>query len=148
MEAFLSLDTAAEKFVVGDGPQRGELARRYPTAHFMGSRTGAALAAVYRTADVFVFPSLTDTFGLVMIEALASGTPVAAYNVMGPRDVLDETVGAIGPDLAANVARAATLDPALCAPFAQRYTWEAATDQFEAGLEPFAAEQSGGRVAC
>ncbi len=148
LEAFLSLDTAAEKFVVGDGPQRAELARRFPTAHFMGSRTGAALAAAYRTADVFVFPSLTDTFGLVMIEALASGTPVAAYNVMGPRDVLDETVGATGPDLAANVERAVTLDADACEPFAQRYTWEAATDQFEAGLEPFAGVEGGGRVAC
>ncbi len=146
LEAFLSLNTAAEKFVVGDGPQRAELARRYPTAHFMGSRTGAALAAAYRTADVFVFPSLTDTFGLVMIEALASGTPVAAYDVMGPRDVLDKTVGATGPNLVTNVARAATLDAKLCAPFAQRYTWAAATDQFEAGLEPFTRVQGGGRV--
>ena len=139
LEAFLSLETPGVKYVVGDGPQRAELQKRFPTTLFLGSRTGAALAAAYRTADVFVFPSLTDTFGLVMIEALASGTPVAAFDVMGPRDVLCPSVGAIGHDLSANIERAATLDPAACARHAQRFTWEAATTQFESGLQPFDA---------
>ena len=137
LEAFLSLETPGLKYVVGDGPQRAELQKRFPTAYFLGSRTGAALAAIYRTADVFVFPSVTDTFGLVMIEALASGTPVAAFDVMGPRDVLCRTVGAIGGDLSANIERAATLDRTMCAQYAQRFTWDAATTQFENGLRPF-----------
>ncbi len=143
LDAFLSLPTAAAKFVIGDGPQRAELERRYPTAHFLGCRTGEALAAAYRTADVFVFPSLTDTFGLVMIEALASGTPVAAFDAMGPRDVLDRSVGATGPDLAANIERAATRDRAACARYAQSFTWDAATDQFERALRIFAEERAG-----
>ena len=137
LDAFLSLDTGAAKFVIGDGPQRAELERRYPTAHFLGSRTGAALAAAYRSADVFVFPSLTDTFGLVMIEALACGTPVAAFDTMGPRDVLDRSVGATGPDLATNIERAATRDPAACARYAHSFSWDAATDQFERALRVF-----------
>ena len=137
LEAFLSLDTGAAKFVIGDGPQRAELERRYPTAHFLGSRTGEALAAAYRTADVLVFPSLTDTFGLVMIEALACGTPVAAFDAAGPRDVLDRSVGATGPDLAANIERAATRDRAACARYAQSFSWNAATDQFERALRRF-----------
>lgn len=137
LEAFLSLNTNGVKFVVGDGPQRAELERRFPTVHFLGNRTGAALAAAYRTADVFVFPSLTDTFGLVMIEALACGTPVAAFDVMGPRDVLDSSVGAIGQDLAVNIERAAMLSRQTCVLFAQSFSWERATDQFERGLHPF-----------
>ena len=137
LEAFLSLETQGAKFVAGDGPQRPELEKRFPTAHFLGSRKGEELAAIYRTADVFVFPSLTDTFGLVMIEALASGTPVAAFDVMGPRDVLTEKTGAIGPDLSANIGRAATLDRSACANYAQRFTWDTATTQFENGLRPF-----------
>ena len=136
LEAFLSLDIEADKFVVGDGPQRRHLERAFPRSHFLGKRSGEALAAAYRTADCFVFPSRTDTFGLVMIEALASGTPVAAYDVMGPRDVLSDRVGAVGPDLAANVARALTLDRATCHAHAQRYTWDAATDMFEDALIP------------
>ena len=137
LEAFLSLDTDEAKFVVGDGPQRAELERRFPTVHFLGNRTGTALAAAYRTADVFVFPSLTDTFGLVMIEALACGTPVAAFDVMGPCDVLDCSVGAIGQDLAANIERAAMLSRQCCVRYAQSFSWKRATDQFEHGLRPF-----------
>ena len=137
LEAFLSLDTHAAKFVVGEGPQRAELERRYPTTHFLGNRTGSALAAIYRTANVFVFPSLTDTFGLVMIEALACGTPIAAFDTMGPRDVLDHDVGTIGPDLAANIESAAMLSRERCAQYAKRFSWDAATDQFEQGLQPF-----------
>ncbi|NVD44997.1 glycosyltransferase family 4 protein [Qipengyuania atrilutea] len=137
LKAFLSLDIDAAKFVVGDGPQRRELMRAFPDAHFLGSRTGEALAAAYRTADCFVFPSMTDTFGLVLIEALASGTPVAAYDATGPRDILTNEVGAIGPDLTANVKRALAIDPAACVAHAKRFSWEAATDLFENALVPF-----------
>lgn len=136
LEAYLSLGTNAAKFVVGDGPQRKELEHKFPQAHFLGTRTGAGLASAFRTADAFVFPSKTDTFGLVMIEALASGTPVAGYDVMGPRDVLSPRVGAIGPDLAANVELALSLDPKACEDHAKRFSWEAATDAFEDALVP------------
>lgn len=136
LEAYLALDIDAAKFVVGSGPQLKELERKFPDAYFLGARSGAALASAYRTADAFVFPSKTDTFGLVMIEALASGTPVAAYDVMGPRDVLSSEVGAVGPDLAANVIRALSLDQASCVEHARRYSWQAATDMFEDALIP------------
>ncbi len=96
LEAFLSLDLPGTKVVVGDGPQRAALEQRYPAAVFLGARTGEALAEIYAQADVFVFPSLTDTFGNVMQEALASGVPVAAFPVAGPLDVVtDPAVGAL-----------------------------------------------------
>ena len=138
LRAFLSLDTDAAKFVVGDGPQRKQLMQAFPDAHFVGPRHGEELASAYRTANCFVFPSLTDTFGLVLIEALASGTPVAAYDVTGPRDILTPKVGAIGPDLGANVKRALSIDPLACVAHANTFSWEAATDLFENALVPFA----------
>ena len=88
LDAFLSLDLPGTKVVVGDGPARGELERRYPQARFLGALTGEDLARVYASADVFVFPSLTDTFGIVLLEALASGLPIAAFPVTGPLDVI------------------------------------------------------------
>ena len=100
LEAFLSLDLPGSKVVVGDGPARAKLEKRYPDAHFVGELHGAALAAAYASADVFVFPSLADTFGLVLIEALASGVPVAAYPVMGPLDIIgDSGAGVLDADL-------------------------------------------------
>ncbi|WP_443112567.1 glycosyltransferase [Devosia sp. ZB163] len=90
VEAFLSLDLPGTKIVVGDGPARAELQGRYPDALFLGLRTGSELAEIYRSADVFVFPSRTDTFGNVLLEALASGLPVAAFPVTGPRDILTD----------------------------------------------------------
>ncbi|MGY2499242.1 glycosyltransferase, partial [Klebsiella pneumoniae] len=87
------------KVIVGDGPARAALSARYPDAHFLGPKFGADLAACYAAADVFVFPSKTDTFGLVMIEALACGVPVAAYPVTGPVDVLRPDVGVMDDDL-------------------------------------------------
>ncbi len=136
MEAFLSLDLPGTKVVVGDGPDRAELERRYPDAIFLGLLQGELLAAAYRAADVFVFPSRTDTFGLVMIEALACGTPVAAFDVAGPRDVLSPRAGAMSPDLREAVCTALSLNPADCVAHAARFTWEKATDQFERGLLP------------
>lgn len=137
LEAFLSLETGAAKFIVGDGPVRPELDQKYPTAHFLGVQKGEALAAAYRTADAFVFPSRTDTFGLVMIEALASGTPVAAYDVMGPRDILTRKTGAMHEDLGVAVSRALRLRRLDCVAHSARFTWDNATDQFEDALVPF-----------
>ena len=94
LDAFLSLDLPGTKVVVGDGPARATLQRTYPDAVFLGARTGEQLAEVYAAADVFVFPSRTDTFGLVLLEALASGVPVAAFPVTGPRDVIGDAPSA------------------------------------------------------
>ena len=108
LEAFLKLDLPGTKLVVGDGPARAALAKAYPDAVFLGARHGEALAEIYAAADVFVFPSRTDTFGLVLLEALASGVPVAAFPAAAPRDVIGEApVGALDEDLAARLPRSA-----------------------------------------
>ena len=100
LEAFLELDLPGTKLVVGDGPDRSALERRFPDAVFLGARHGEELAEIYAAADVFVFPSKTDTFGLVLLEALASGLPVAAFPVAGPRDVIGTApVGVLNEDL-------------------------------------------------
>ena len=104
LEAFLSLDLPGSKVVIGDGPARRKLQRRFPGAHFVGEMRDEKLAAAYASADVFVFPSLTDTFGLVLIEALASGLPVAANPVVGPLDVIGDSGARV---LDANLGRAA-----------------------------------------
>lgn len=135
LEAFLSLDLPGTKVIVGDGPQRAELEARFPDAVFLGSQTGAALADIYRQADVFVFPSLTDTFGVVILEALASGLPVAAFPVMGPRDILAGTEGGVlGHDLREAALSCLKLDPAGCIELAKRYDWAASIGQFRATL--------------
>jgi len=136
VEAFLEARVPGTKVVVGDGPARAMLAARYPDAHFFGPRFGDALAAAYRSADVLVFPSRTDTFGLVMIEALACGTPVAALPAPGPVDVLDDSVGAIDADLDAAIGRAMTRDRAVCAAYAARFTWANSAAQFLDNLAP------------
>ena len=124
---FLALDLPGSVLVVGDGPQRRELAARHLNARFVGALEGEALAAAYRTADVLVFPSRTDTFGLVIIEALASGTPVAALPAPGPADILGgagEAVGCCDADLRTAIERALACDPAACRREALRYGWE------------------------
>lgn len=137
IEAFLRLDIAGTKIVVGDGPDRARLMRDYSAAVFLGYRHGDELAAIYRSADVLVFPSRTDTFGNVITEALASGTPVAAYPVTGPRDVLDDIrAGALDADLNVAVARALTLDRADARAHGETFTWAASAAQFLAALEP------------
>ncbi|GGB19052.1 GDP-mannose-dependent alpha-mannosyltransferase [Sphingomonas metalli] len=142
IEAFLALDVPGTKVVVGDGPARAGLEQRYPQARFLGALHGPPLAAAYRSADVLVFPSRTDTFGLVMAEALASGTPVAAYPVAGPVDVVtDAAIGALDEDLAAAVTRALACDRAACAAAGRLFDWERCTDQFLAGLSPVMAER-------
>jgi glycosyltransferase involved in cell wall biosynthesis len=135
--AFLSLDLPGSKVVVGDGPQRATLMRRFPGAHFTGWRENGALARAYAAADVFVFPSRTDTFGLVLLEALASGTPVAAYPVTGPLDVIgDSPVGALDEDLRAACLRAQAVDRSLCRPHAANWSWEACARRFRDCLVP------------
>jgi glycosyltransferase involved in cell wall biosynthesis len=117
--------------IVGDGPALMALARTYPQAVFLGARQGEALAEAYAAADVFVFPSKTDTFGLVLLEALASGLPVAAFPVTGPRDVIGAApVGALNDDLRLACLSALTISPQACLEFAARHTWEASARAF------------------
>jgi glycosyltransferase involved in cell wall biosynthesis len=140
LPAFLSLDLPGTKLVVGDGPQRAELERRFPEALFVGFKTGAALAACYQRADVFVFPSRTDTFGLVMAEAMACGTPVAAYPVRGPIDVITDSVaGVLDADLQSAALRALELDREKVRRFAERFSWEMSSRQFLDHLVPVRA---------
>lgn len=136
IEDFLDLQVEGTKLVVGGGPQLQELKTRYPDAVFAGPKFGAELAGYYAAADVFVFPSKTDTFGLVMLEALASGTAVAAYPVTGPIDViLDERVGVLHDDLEVAARQALSLHSADCRAYAERYSWEACARLFEQNLE-------------
>jgi glycosyltransferase involved in cell wall biosynthesis len=133
--AFLDLDLPGSKMVVGDGPARAELQARYPDVVFTGFKSGEELAALYAAADVFVFPSLTDTFGLVLLEASACGLPIAAFPVQGPRDVIGgHPVGILAADLRAAALAAMAIPREACRAFALRHSWAAATDQFLAGL--------------
>lgn len=134
IEAFLACDYPGTKVVVGDGPARAALAAKFPGALFLGKRTGADLAGCYAGADVFVFPSRTDTFGLVMIEALACGTPVAAFPVAGPLDIVTPQVGALSEDLTRAIDAARYCDRTACAAYGASFSWEAATRQFLSGL--------------
>lgn len=137
LEAFLALDLPGSKVVVGDGPQRAALMRRFPGAHFTGWRDNGALARAYAQADVFVFPSRTDTFGLVLLEALASGTPVAAFPVTGPLDVIgDSPVGALDEDLRAACLQALGADRAACRAHAEGFSWAACARRFRDSLVP------------
>ena len=137
IDAFLALDLPGSKVVVGDGPALEGLKRRFPGATYTGYRDNGALVRAYAGADVFVFPSRTDTFGLVLLEALATGTPVAAYPVTGPRDVVtDPAVGALDEDLRAACLRALGCDRAACRQHAEAWSWEACAAQFRAALVP------------
>jgi len=140
IKAFLKLDLPGTKIVVGDGPDLAMLKRKYPEALFTGFKTGEELAQHLAAADVFVFPSRTDTFGLVLIEALASGVPVAAYPVQGPVDIIENGVtGFLDEDLQKATMAALALKPEACRTAALAYTWEACTLQFVAHLNPVAA---------
>ncbi|MCF4165501.1 glycosyltransferase family 1 protein [Zavarzinia compransoris] len=140
IDAFLALDLPGSKLVVGDGPEMARLKAAYPKVHFAGARHGEELTAHFRAGDVFVFPSRTDTFGLVMLEALACGLPVAAYPVPGPIDILSPSVGAMDEDLAAACRRALTLDPAACRDHALGFTWAATASLFLRNLVFFEQE--------
>jgi glycosyltransferase involved in cell wall biosynthesis len=135
IERFLALDLPGTKWVVGDGPARRGLEARFPDAVFYGMKQGEELAYYYQQADVFVFPSRTDTFGLVLIEAMACGTPVAAYPVTGPIDVIrSSAAGILSGDLRAAALEALKLDRSAVHEYAQRFSWRAATEQFVANL--------------
>ncbi|WP_394562032.1 glycosyltransferase family 4 protein [Aquipseudomonas alcaligenes] len=131
LRAFLDLDLPGEKRLVGDGPEREALQRDYPQARFLGYLQGEALAAQFAAASVLVFPSRTDTLGLVMLEALACGTPVAAFPVAGPLDVLQPGLtGVMSEDLAQACLAALQLDRQLCAEQAARQSWRASALEF------------------
>lgn len=135
--AFLELDLPGSQMLVGDGPQLPEMKRRFPSAHFMGHHEGRDLARYYASADVFVFPSLTDTFGLVLLEALAAGVPVAAYPVTGPMDVLgDAPVGHLDTDLRRAALASLTIPREACRAHALKFSWRATAQQFLGNLVP------------
>jgi glycosyltransferase involved in cell wall biosynthesis len=137
LDAFLGMSWHGSKLVVGDGPERARLEQQYPQAHFVGYRHGEDLARHVAAADVMVFPSLTDTFGLVNLEAMACGVPVAAYPVTGPVDVVEDGVtGALDRDLATAAARALRSSPSACRAWARKYDWASCTAEFEANLAP------------
>ena len=146
LDAFLKAAMPGTKIVVGDGPALAQMRARYPEVLFLGALHGDALASAYRAADVFVFPSLTDTFGLVMIEALACGVPVAGFPVQGPLDVigrtgrgpdamLKEPVGALDEDLGRAIDRAQRLSRVAAARYGASFDWDMSTDQFVDVLE-------------
>jgi len=135
VDAFLRMRWHGSKIVIGDGPERARLQAHHPDARFTGFRFAEDLAAHLAAADVMVFPSRTDTFGLVNLEAMACGIPVAAYPVNGPKDVIEEGVtGALDEDLAKAALRALGLDPRLCRENALRFGWDVSAREFEGNL--------------
>jgi glycosyltransferase involved in cell wall biosynthesis len=138
IEAFLSLDLPGSKVVVGDGPSREALQASYPEAFFAGSRFGEELARFFAAADVFVFPSLTDTFGLVILEAMATGAPVAAYPAPGPIDLIPGSgAGVCDEDLATACLEALKIDRAAVRAYAEKFSWRACTEEFVRNLQPY-----------
>ncbi len=135
LPAFLDLDLPGTKLLVGDGPARADLMARYPEARFVGRHEGEDLAYLYGMSDIFVFPSLTDTFGLVLLEALASGLPIAAFPVAGPIDVVEQSgVGVLDWDLKTAALEALAIDPEACRARAREFTWTASAQQFLSNL--------------
>lgn len=132
--AFLGCDRPGTKVVVGDGPALAELKAQHPHALFLGKLGGETLAAAYAGADVFVFPSRTDTFGLVVIEALSCGTPVAAFPVPGPGDIVTDGAGALDDDLGRAINVALACNRADAAALGARYSWSSCTAQFAKAL--------------
>ena len=137
IEAFLETDVAGTKVVVGDGPARADLENKYPEVKFIGAKFGEELARYYAAADVFVFPSKTDTFGIVMLEALASGVPVAGYPVMGPIDVIghNNKVGRLSESLDEAIEQALMCDRAACRRFAEEQSWRSVAELFLNNVE-------------
>ena len=142
IEAFVQLDLPGSKVVVGDGPSREELTAQYPHVVFTGSRFGEKLAAYFAWSDVFVFPSLTDTFGLVILEAMATGAPVAAYPAPGPVDLIPGSgAGVCDEDLRKACLECLEIDRQIVRRFAEKFSWRAAAEQFVANLEPYPEPQ-------
>ena len=137
IEAFLDLDLPGGKLVIGDGPDLKKLIRKYPSVEFVGFKTGIDLAEHIASGDVFVFPSLTDTFGIVMLEALACGLPVAAFPVTGPIDVIENGInGVVDQDLQKAALTALQLSGEDCVRIARQYSWQRCADAFVSYLEP------------
>ena len=137
LEDFLSLDLPGTKFIIGDGPDRESLEQKFPQTQFTGYKFGEELARYLGASDVFVFPSRTDTFGIVMLEAMACGLPIAAYPVTGPIDVVDAGVtGILSEDLGRAAQEALKLDSGKCREAALNHSWENATKQFVGNLVP------------
>lgn len=137
IEAFLKLDLPGEKWVAGDGPQRAKLEAKYPDVKWLGMLDQDSLAQAYQQADVFVFPSLTDTFGLVLLEAMACGLPVAAYPVTGPLDVVGNSgAGVLDEDLYIACIQALDIPKEKARQHAERFSWPAASQQFLNNLKP------------
>lgn len=136
IEAFLDISLPGTKVVIGDGPDLAKLKASHPAVKFLGFRRGDELARLLAAADVFVFPSRTDTFGLVLLEAMACGVPVAAYPVTGPIDVVDDSCGVLDEDLRDAIIAALNLEQSACRKHALRYSWDTATEQFLQGLRP------------
>lgn len=135
IQAFLELHGGGQKVVIGDGPALEGLKKIYPHVHFLGRKTGEDLARLLAAADVFVFPSLTDTFGIVLIEAMACGVPVAAFPVTGPKDVvLHGETGWLDEGLDKAVEKALEMDPERCREHACQYSWARSIEQFEQNL--------------
>jgi glycosyltransferase involved in cell wall biosynthesis len=139
LDAFLALDLPGTKMVIGGGPQEDELKRRFPDVKFLGQLENGTLAAHLAAADVFVFPSKTDTFGVVQLEALASGVPIAAFPVTGPKDVVaNYPIGVLDEDLRAACLGALNISRAACRAFALDYSWERSARQFIGHMQKIA----------
>jgi glycosyltransferase involved in cell wall biosynthesis len=137
ISSFLKLDLPGTKVIIGDGPQRAELEKKHPEAKFLGAKFGEELAACFADADVFVFPSLTDTFGLVILEAMAAGTPVSAFPAPGPRDIIPGSgAGAVSEDLRQACLDALQADRARCRQYAESFSWKACAEEFVRNLTP------------
>lgn len=137
IEAFLSLSLSGTNVVVGDGPQSDRLRRSFPKVRFVGAKFGEELAKFYAAADVFIFPSRTDTFGIVMLESLASGVPVVGYPVRGPADIIKQgETGYFDEDLRSAALRALELDPNVCRAYAEQFSWEKSSKLFIKNLVP------------
>jgi len=138
IDAFLALDLPGAKVVVGDGPAREALQLKHPEVVFVGSKFGVELAAYYAQADVSVFPSLTDTFGLVILEAMATGTPVAAFPAPGPIDLIPGSgAGVVDQDLRQACLDCLKLDRAAVRRYAEGFSWRACADEFILNLQPY-----------
>ena len=142
IEAFLALDLPGTKVIVGDGPQKEELSVRYPEAVFVGAKSGVPLSQHFACADVFVFPSLTDTFGLVILEAMASGVPVAAFPAPGPIDIIPGSgAGALGTSLSEGLREACLacldLDRGRVRAYAETFSWRVCAEEFVRNLKPY-----------
>ncbi len=148
IEAFLELDLPGSKWVAGDGPAMAGLRAKYPDVNYLGVLNQHELAEVYASANVFVFPSKTDTFGLVLLEAMACGLPVAAYPVTGPIDVLaDSSAGVMHEDLREACLAALNIDRAAARAHAEKFSWRAATEQFLSHLHPSRQVEASGKIA-